>query len=144
MACLRQRCKNSPPTLTLLSLPPASVCFKSLLPCPGLTAVSLHEASLSIDYRQACGPGHHSRYFYNSNPRFIRLFHRRGKGIWVSKETSQFCDRHGGKSAGSSELLIYVHVANQALGLWQFEFAANFLSFVTLTNYQGTTLGQSA
>lgn len=91
-----------PPTSTLPSSPHASVCFSFLLRNPALTdCYSLHQASLSIDNRQACGPCYHSPHFYCSNTHFIPLFNRRVKGLWFFEETSKLCDRHGGKSLNS-------------------------------------------
>ena len=49
---------------------------------------SLHQASLSIDNRQACGPCHYSPHFYSSNTHFIPMFYCRIKGFWLFKETS--------------------------------------------------------
>ena len=99
---------------------------------------SLHQACLSTDNRQACGPCHHSPHFFRSDHHFIHLFHRRSKGIWFFEETPQLCHCHGGKFI---ELHVYAIVAKLVVGLWQFQFATNFVSPVALTNHQGTTLG---
>ena len=63
---------------------------------------SLHQASLSIDNRQACGPCYYSRDLHSANADFIPLFHRRIKGVWVFKEAAQLCGRYGGESSTSS------------------------------------------
>ncbi len=64
---------------------------------------SLHQACLSIDNRQACGPCHHPPHFCIPNPHLIHLFHRRSESIWVFEETSQLCGCYGGKSATCSD-----------------------------------------
>lgn len=79
------------PCLSMLQLPAAY--FGSNFCC------SLHQASLSIDNRQARGPCHHSSHFHSSNTNLIHLFDRRIKSVWFFEETSQFCDRYGGKSS---------------------------------------------
>lgn len=91
------------PCLSMLQFP--AIQFRSNCYC------SLHQASFSTYHRQACGPCYHTPHFHSSNTHFVHLCHRLNKGIWLFEETSQLCDRYGGKSSSSSSTSMFLRAS---------------------------------
>lgn len=62
------------------------------------------------------------------------------KAFGFSKRPRNFVIAMG----ASHPLFVYADVAKLVLGLWQFQFAANFLGPIALTDYQRATLENGA